>query len=77
MAKSIIQVQTKYKLPTITTHGLRHTYCSLLFEAGVGLKEVQVHLGHSDVQTTMFIYTHVTQKAKDEAILKYSNYLIM
>lgn len=77
LRKWIIQVQTKYKLPTITTHGLRHTHCSLLFEAGVGLKEVQVRLGHSDVKTTMDIYTHVTQKAKDEAILKYSSYLNM
>lgn len=77
LRKWIIQVQTKYKLSTITTHGLRHTHCSLLFEAGVGLKEVQVRLGHTDVKTTMDIYTHVTQKAKDEAILKYSSYLDM
>lgn len=77
LRKWIIQVQTKYKLATITTHGLRHTHCSLLFEAGVGLKEVQVRLGHSDVKTTMDIYTHVTQKAKDEAILKFSSYLNM
>lgn len=75
LRKWIIQVQTKYNLPTITTHGLRHTHCSLLFEAGASLKEVQVRLGHSDVKTTMDIYTHVTQKAKEEAILKFSSYL--
>lgn len=73
--KWIIHVQTKYKLATITTHGLRHTHCSLLFEAGASLKEVQVRLGHTDVKTTMDIYTHVTQKAKDEAILKFANYI--
>lgn len=73
--KWIIHVQDKYKLGTITTHGLRHTHCSLLFEAGASLKEVQVRLGHSDVKTTMDIYTHVTQKAKEEAILKFSSYL--
>jgi len=77
LRKWIIQVQTKYKLSIITTHGLRHTHCSLLFEAGVGLKEVQMRLGHTDVKTTMDIYTHVTQKTKDEAILKYSSYLNM
>lgn len=75
--KWIIHIQTKYKLGTITTHGLRHTHCSLLFEAGASLKEVQVRLGHSDVKTTMDIYTHVTQKAKEEAILKFSSYLNM
>ena len=75
--KWILHIQTKYKLGTITTHGLRHTHCSLLFEAGVSLKEVQDRLGHSDVQTTMNIYAHVTKKAKEEAILKFASYLEM
>lgn len=34
--KWILHVQKKYKLGTITTHGLRHTHCSLLFKAGAG-----------------------------------------
>lgn len=75
--KWILHVQEKYKLGTITTHGLRHTHCSLLFEAGASLKEVQDRLGHSDVQTTMNIYTHVTKKAKEEAIQKFASYLEM
>lgn len=69
--KWLLNVQKKYKLGTITTHGLRHTHCSLLFEAGASLKEVQDRLGHSDVQTTLNIYTHVTKKAKEEAIMKF------
>lgn len=75
--KWIMYVQNKYKLNTITTHGLRHTHCSLLFEAGASLKEVQDRLGHSDVQTTMNIYAHVTKKAKEEAILKFASYIEM
>lgn len=75
--KWIKQIQKKYNLEAITTHGLRHTHCSLLFEAGVSLKEVQVRLGHSDVKTTLDIYTHVTQEAKDEAILKFASHVDM
>lgn len=75
--KWITYIQSKYQLSTITTHGLRHTHCSLLFEAGATLKEVQDRLGHSDVQTTMNIYTHVTKKAKEEAISKFANYIEM
>lgn len=75
--KWILHVQKKYNLGTITTHGLRHTHCSLLFEAGASLKEVQDRLGHSDVKTTMNIYAHVTKKAKEEAILKFANYIEM
>lgn len=75
--KWITHIQKKYKLGKITTHGLRHTHCSLLFEAGASLKEVQDRLGHSDVKTTMNIYAHVTKKAKEEAILKFSSYIEM
>lgn len=75
--KWILHVQKKYSLGTITTHGLRHTHCSLLFEAGASLKEVQDRLGHSDVQTTMNIYAHVTKKAEEEAIQKFASYIEM
>lgn len=74
--KWLEHVLTKYNLPKITTHGFRHTHCSLLFEAGANLKEVQDRLGHSDVQT-MNIYAHVTKKAKEEAIQKFASYLDM
>ena len=77
LRKWLLNIQKKYTLARITTHGLRHTHCSLLFEAGASLKEVQVRLGHTDVKTTMNIYTHVTKKAKEEAILKFSRYLNM
>ncbi len=75
--KWILHVQKKYNLGTITTHGLRYTHCSLLFEAGASIKEVQDRLGHSDVQTTMNIYAHVTKKAKEEAIQKFASYIEM
>ncbi|MEC3429708.1 site-specific integrase [Bacillus thuringiensis serovar nigeriensis] len=71
----ILQIQEKYILKKVTTHGLRHTHCSLLFEAGVSIKEVQDRLGHSDVKTTMDIYAHVSEKAKAEAIQKFETYL--
>ncbi|WP_419957317.1 tyrosine-type recombinase/integrase [Psychrobacillus psychrotolerans] len=54
---------------------MRHTNCSLLFEAGASIKEVQDRLGHSDVKTTMSIYAHVSEKAKAEAVEKFENYL--
>lgn len=73
--KWILQVQKKYNLELITTHGLRHTHCSLLFEAGVSIKAVQDRLGHTDIQTTMNIYAHVTNKTKEEAIQKFESYL--
>lgn len=71
----IKSVQDKYNLHKITPHGLRHTHCSLLFEAGATLKEVQDRLGHNDVQTTLNIYAHVTKKAQKNAINKFNKFL--
>ncbi|EME7171608.1 site-specific integrase [Enterococcus faecium] len=65
----------KYNFNDITIHGFRHTHCSLLFEAGLSIKEVQERLGHSDIHTTMNIYTHVTKKQKERAADKFAAYL--
>lgn len=66
----------KNNLPSLSTHGFRHTHCSLLFEAGATIKSVQDRLGHSDVKTTMDVYAHVTASAKEDAILKFNEYLL-
>ncbi|WP_431027806.1 tyrosine-type recombinase/integrase [Lysinibacillus sp. LZ02] len=73
--KWMLHVQNKYGLKEIITHGLRHTHCSLLFEAGATIKEVQDRLGHGDVQTTMNIYAHVMKKVKAVTIQKFVDYL--
>lgn len=59
----------------IKVHGFRHTHCSLLFEAGATLQEVQERLGHSDIQTTMRVYAHVTEKQREHLAEKFANYV--
>lgn len=46
------------------THDLRHTYASLLYDAGVDVKSAQTFLGHSSVKMTMDIYTHLSESKK-------------
>lgn len=46
-------------LPKITPHVMRHTFCTRLVKSGVDLKVVQYLMGHSDINVTMNIYTHV------------------
>lgn len=41
------------------THSCRHTFASLLYAAGVPEKVIQMQCGHSDVSTTMKIYTDI------------------
>nr|WP_010651718.1 hypothetical protein [Oceanobacillus massiliensis] len=37
------------------------------------VKEIQERLRHSDIQTTMDIYAHMTKNIKKEASTKFSN----
>lgn len=64
-----------YNFPSISVHGFRHTHCSLLFEAGASLKDVKERLGHSNIQTTMNIYTHVTQSSREQTAQQFANYM--
>ncbi|KGR82772.1 site-specific integrase [Lysinibacillus odysseyi] len=68
-------VINKYKPPPLTTHGLRHTHTSLLIESGANMKQVQQRLGHSDIKTTMDIYTHLTAHAEKETVNLFTNSL--
>lgn len=49
-------------------HALRHTCATLLIEAGNDVKNVSAVLGHSNVTTTLNIYTHASFKKQSEAI---------
>lgn len=69
------KILKKYNLEYITVHGFRHTHCSLLFEAGASIKEVQERLGHTDIKTTMNIYAHVTDRQKEETADKFANFM--
>lgn len=70
LRKEFIAVLNKAKISKIKFHGLRHTYATRLFEENVPIKTVQALLGHSNINTTMNIYTHVTDNMKSNAIEK-------
>ncbi len=49
----------KEELPKITPHVCRHTYCTNMAKSGVSPKTLQYLMGHSDIATTLGIYTHI------------------
>ncbi len=49
----------KEKLPLITPHVCRHTYCSHMASSGMNPKHLQYLMGHSDIGVTLNTYTHV------------------
>lgn len=48
----------------ITPHTLRHSFATRAFENGLAPKTVQELLGHSNINLTMNLYTHVTHDVK-------------
>ena len=50
----------------LTTHSLRHTHASLLFEQGFTLDEVSRRLRHGDSKITRDVYIHVTKKLREK-----------
>jgi len=59
----------------ITAHMLRHTYATMLFDAGVDVKSAQRFLGHTDVEVTLSIYTHLTKFKEEQAIQKLDEHI--
>lgn len=66
-----------HKIKPITPHGLRHTHASLLFSAGVEPKNISDRLGHSTVQITLDLYTHITEEQRTDTVEKLLEYMVI
>ena len=76
------QAPNKYspiKIPMIITpftpHELRHTFCTIMFDAGIDALTAQEQMGHSDIQTTLSIYTHLSAQHKELQVNKLDKFL--
>lgn len=59
----LVTFDEKHGFPRVTPHGLRHTYASMLKWLGRDVVEVQRQMRHSQLSTTLDIYTHLFQDA--------------
>ena len=62
------------KIFTCKTHDLRHTFCTMLFEADVDLKTAQQLMGHADADMTLKVYTHLSESKKKTSYEKLISY---
>lgn len=46
-------------VPGLTAHVFRHNYCTMLYYAGIPVKDAQYLMGHANPMTTLNIYTHL------------------
>ncbi len=60
-------------METFCPHAMRHTFATRALERGIPPKVVQSYLGHSTIDVTMNIYTHVTAELEREEIKKIAN----
>lgn len=58
-----------------TPHQLRHSYATMLFDAGIDVKTAQTWLGHTDIKTTLDTYTHLSEKRKIQSTHKWLEFV--
>ncbi len=64
----------KLQLNGISVHSLRHTFATRCAEAGIAPKVVQKWLGHSTINMTLDVYTHVNDDFEQSEIRKFDTY---
>lgn len=62
-------------IPPITAHWLRHTFITLMYLAGVDIVTAKEQAGHKDIQTTLSIYTHLSEKYKKKNLKMLDDYI--
>jgi len=58
----------KLNLPVVGWHSFRHSHATLLTEVGESIKTTQAILGHSDLNTTLNIYSHAIPESQRRAV---------
>ena len=58
----------KASLPQHRFHDLRHSFATLMLEAGVHHRIVMEILGHSSISTTLDLYSHVSVELQRDAV---------
>ena len=56
------------RIINIRPHDLRHTYCTMLRDAGVDMHQAMVWMGHADEKMILHVYDHVTNTRTEKAV---------
>ncbi len=75
LVRSFRRICKQNGIRVIKVHHLRHTTASLLKKLHVPPRDAQMILGHAHISTTMQIYTHVDEEARNDAISGLDNLL--
>lgn len=73
LTRHLSLILVKHNLPHMRFHDLRHSAASILYENGCDAKDIQNLLGHSEIATTMNLYTHTTNESMRRTSNKIEN----
>ncbi len=63
----------KIRMPDVTPHVCRHTFCTNMANGGMNPKTLQYIMGHSDINVTLNTYTHINYEDASREMKKVSN----
>lgn len=69
-----IKACIKSNLKPIKLHEFRHSHASLLYNSNIDMQSIKERLGHSNINTTMGVYVHLTKK-KEKRVSRTLNFL--
>ena len=64
-----------FVIPKFTAHWLRHTFCTMMYLAGVDILTARDQMGHADIKTTLAIYSHLDSIHKRKSMAKLDDFL--
>ena len=59
-----LRSENKVEIPVVRIHDLRHSHASYLIGSGANVVAVSKRLGHSDVNMTLKVYTHLLKESE-------------
>lgn len=69
-------LKRNYKIDDISTHCLRHTFCTRCVESGMDPMVIAKLMGHTDIGLIFSVYAEVQEKFRNKEIEKINKYYI-
>ena len=70
-----LKMKCSFRNEKFTIHSLRHTFATRCAEAGIPIKQVQQWLGHTTLEMTLNVYTHINKEYEQQNAQKIDTYL--